>query len=83
MFLTVLSYVTYARKGYALSINLDFDIYLGINTVEERTNIQYMALLDHQKASLKEETAHYKMLCGGNASAFDATNGLQRHGLSD
>ena len=32
-FPTVLSYVTYAREGCALSDNLDFDSYLDIDTV--------------------------------------------------
>ena len=62
------------RKGYTLSVNLDFDSYLDIDTVKERTNLQYKALWDYQKALLKEETSHCEILRGSNAPTFDAAN---------
>jgi hypothetical protein len=51
----VLSYVAYAKAGYTVKVNLDFDSYLGIDTEEERVAVQYANLVKYQVDSLKLE----------------------------
>jgi len=65
----VLSYLAYERDG--VSVNLDFDSYLDIDTKEERTTVQYNTLVDYQQKSLKEEEGHCKFLYSGDPSVYD------------
>jgi len=67
----VLSYLAYERDG--VSVNLDFDSYLDIDTKEERAAVQYNTLVEYQQKSLKEEEGHCKFLHSGNSSLYDPT----------
>ena len=45
----ILSYIAYSRNGNTISVNIDFESYLDIDTKDERTTIQYKSLLEYQR----------------------------------
>lgn len=58
----VLSYFAYVNNGYTISVNLDFDSYLDIDTKAERAARQFEELVDHQIDTLRNETRNCKAL---------------------
>ena len=58
----VLSSIAYANNGYTISVNLDFDSYLDIDTKAERVARQFEELVDHQIDTLRNETRNCKAL---------------------
>ena len=71
----ILSYVAYKQNGNTVSVNLDFESYLDIDTRDERISMQYKTLLEKQKESLKVEEANCQLLYEGiDKSSFEQTN---------
>ena len=58
----VLSYLAYVNNGYTISVNLDFDSYLNIDTKAERVARQFEGIVDHQIDTLRNETRNCKAL---------------------
>jgi len=69
----ILSYAAYARNGYTVSVNLDFDTYLDITTVEEQRAMKYRTVLKYQRDSLKREESNCQELYRGKQSGFKST----------
>jgi len=70
----ILSYVAYKQNGNTVSVNLDFESYLDIDTREERISMQYKTLLENQKESLKVEEANCQLLYEGIEKESSHTN---------
>ncbi|EJK68339.1 hypothetical protein THAOC_10488, partial [Thalassiosira oceanica] len=70
----VLSYFAYVNNGYTISVNLDFDSYLDIDTKAERAARQFEELVDHQIDTLRNETRNCKALY---RSSYNNRRGLE------
>eukprot|EP00569_Conticribra_weissflogii_P002690 CAMPEP_0171333544 /NCGR_PEP_ID=MMETSP0878-20121228/4072_1 /TAXON_ID=67004 /ORGANISM="Thalassiosira weissflogii, Strain CCMP1336" /LENGTH=2008 /DNA_ID=CAMNT_0011834491 /DNA_START=127 /DNA_END=6153 /DNA_ORIENTATION=- len=82
---TLLSLLAFSSEGYRISVNLDFDSYLDIDTKEERLAEQYEEFKNyHYKQVTTEETNCRKLYRGFSGDVTFATNRLlQRRSLKD
>ena len=78
----ILSYVAYAQNGNTVSVNLDFESYLDIDTPEERVAMKYKTLLEYQKESLNVEEENCNLLYD-NLDEESSFNSQRGRGLNE